>query len=61
MKGLMYGGPGKRSWADVPDPGVQDPRDAVIRIEDVELPGPVRVHVNGTRPDPEEPWLAVVQ
>ena len=33
MKALVYYGPGKRSWEDVPDPEVTDPEDAVVRVD----------------------------
>ena len=33
MKALVYYGPGKRSWEDVPDPVVRDPEDAVVRVD----------------------------
>ena len=33
MKALVYYGPGKRSWEDMPDPQVQDPDDAVVRVD----------------------------
>src|SRR5689334_1630682 len=33
MKALVYYGPGKRSWEDVPDPQVRDPEDAVVRVD----------------------------
>jgi alcohol dehydrogenase len=33
MKALVYYGPGKRSWEDVPDPRVQDAEDAVVRVD----------------------------
>ncbi len=39
MKGLVYGGPGVRSWTDVPDARIQDPRDAVIRVDAVTITG----------------------
>lgn len=32
MKALVYHGPGRRSWEDVPDPELVDPTDAVVRI-----------------------------
>jgi alcohol dehydrogenase len=32
MKALVYGGPGARTWTDVPDPVIQDPTDVVVRI-----------------------------
>ncbi len=33
MKGLIYEGPGRRSWATKPDPAIQDPTDVIVRIE----------------------------
>ena len=33
MKGLVYHGPGKRSWDTVPDPTIEVPTDAVVRID----------------------------
>ena len=33
MKALVYYGPGKRSWQDVPDPAITDPEDAVVRVD----------------------------
>jgi alcohol dehydrogenase len=33
MKALVYYGPGKRSWEDVPDPVVQDAEDVVVRVD----------------------------
>jgi alcohol dehydrogenase len=33
MGALVYYGPGKRSWEDVPDPRIQDPEDAVVRVD----------------------------
>ena len=33
MKALVYYGPGKRAWEDVPDPEVTDPEDAVVRVD----------------------------
>jgi len=32
MKALVYHGPGKRSWDEVPKPGIQAPTDAIVRI-----------------------------
>jgi alcohol dehydrogenase len=39
MKGLVYDGAGQRTWTEVPDAHVRDPRDAVIRIEAVTICG----------------------
>ena len=33
MKALVYHGPGKRAWEDVPDPAIQAPTDAIVRID----------------------------
>ena len=33
MKALVYYGPGKRSWDEVPDPVITDPEDAVVRVD----------------------------
>jgi alcohol dehydrogenase len=32
MKALVYHGPGKRAWDDVPSPAIQQPTDAIVRI-----------------------------
>ncbi|MGZ6792164.1 MAG: alcohol dehydrogenase catalytic domain-containing protein, partial [Mycobacteriales bacterium] len=39
MKALVYHGPGKHSWESVPDPTVQDDRDAVVRVDAVTICG----------------------
>ncbi|MEU8820536.1 zinc-binding dehydrogenase [Actinoplanes sp. NPDC048796] len=46
MKGLVYGGPGTRSWTEVPDPRIQDPKDAIIRIDAVTTCG-TDLHILG--------------
>ena len=46
MKALVYGGPGKKSWTDVPDAVVRDPRDAVIRVDAVTICG-TDLHILG--------------
>jgi len=33
MKALVYHGPGQRSWDEVPDPTIQEPTDAIVRID----------------------------
>jgi alcohol dehydrogenase len=33
MKALVYHGPGKKSWEDVPDPLIRDATDAIVRVE----------------------------
>jgi alcohol dehydrogenase len=39
MKALVYGGPGQRTWTDVGDPKIVDPRDAIIRVDAVTICG----------------------
>jgi len=46
MKGLVYGGPGQRTWTDIPDAQIQDPRDAVIRVDAVTICG-TDLHILG--------------
>jgi alcohol dehydrogenase len=46
MKALVFGGPGQRSWSDVPDPTIQDPTDAVIRVDTVTICG-TDLHILG--------------
>src|SRR5215212_2097695 len=33
MKALVYHGPGRRDWEEVPDPAIEEPTDAIVRIE----------------------------
>jgi alcohol dehydrogenase len=46
MKALVFNGPGAKSWTDVPDPTVTDPRDAVIRVDAVTICG-TDLHILG--------------
>ena len=39
MLALVYDGPGSRVWKDVPDPVIQDPGDAVVRVDAVTICG----------------------
>lgn len=39
VRALVYGGPGKRSWDEVPDPQVVNPTDAIIRVDAVTICG----------------------
>jgi alcohol dehydrogenase len=39
MKALVYHGPGERSWEDVPEPALEAPTDAVIRVDSVTICG----------------------
>lgn len=33
MKALVYGGPGKKSWLEVPDPVIKNPSDVIVRLD----------------------------
>ncbi|MDF5754350.1 alcohol dehydrogenase catalytic domain-containing protein [Spongiactinospora sp. TRM90649] len=46
MKALVYEGPGEKSWTEVPDPGIIDPADAVIRVDTVTICG-TDLHILG--------------
>ncbi|TCO20309.1 alcohol dehydrogenase [Kribbella steppae] len=39
MKALVYNGPGQRSWRDMPDPVIEDPEDAIVRVDAVTICG----------------------
>jgi alcohol dehydrogenase len=46
MKALVYGGPGQKSWTEVPDPTITDPRDAIIEVDAVTICG-TDLHILG--------------
>src|SRR5579864_778868 len=39
MKALVYQGPGKRAWETVPDPKIQTPTDAIVKIDTATICG----------------------
>ncbi|WP_091467007.1 zinc-dependent alcohol dehydrogenase family protein [Paenarthrobacter nitroguajacolicus] len=39
MKALVYGGPGEKSWTDVPDPVILQTTDAIVRIDTTTICG----------------------
>jgi alcohol dehydrogenase len=39
MKGLVYHGPGSKSWDEVPDPGIVDPSDIVVQVDTATICG----------------------
>ena len=39
MKALVYHGPGDKAWEEVPDPQIQDPTDAVVKVETTTICG----------------------
>ncbi|MGC1214553.1 MAG: zinc-dependent alcohol dehydrogenase family protein [Micromonospora sp.] len=46
MKALVYGGPGEKSWSEIPDPTIAAPRDAIIRVDAVTICG-TDLHILG--------------
>jgi alcohol dehydrogenase len=46
MRGLVYDGPGARSWTEIPDPAITDPKDAIIRVDAVTICG-TDLHILG--------------
>ncbi|GAA3871018.1 zinc-dependent alcohol dehydrogenase family protein [Leifsonia kafniensis] len=39
MKALVYGGPGVKSWTDVPDPVIVNPTDAIVQVDTTTICG----------------------
>ncbi|MFE1907912.1 zinc-dependent alcohol dehydrogenase family protein [Streptomyces gardneri] len=39
MKALVFQGPGRIAWQDVPDPAIGDPADAIVRVDAVTICG----------------------
>jgi alcohol dehydrogenase len=39
MKALVYGGPGNKSWTDVPDPVIENPTDAIVQLDTTTICG----------------------
>jgi len=39
MKAMVYHGPGRKSWEEVPDARVQEPTDAVVRVDTTTICG----------------------
>ena len=39
MKALVYGGPGKKSWQDVPEPQITHPTDVIVRVDTTTICG----------------------
>jgi alcohol dehydrogenase len=54
MKGLVYHGPGQSSWEDLPDPGIEEATDAIVRVDVVTICGTdlhiLKGHVPEVRP-----------
>ncbi|GGZ98228.1 zinc-dependent alcohol dehydrogenase family protein [Streptomyces echinoruber] len=39
MKGYVFRGPGQSAWEEVPDPGLREPTDAIVRVDAVTICG----------------------
>ena len=39
MKALVYHGPGRKAWEEVPDPRIKDPNDVIVRVETTTICG----------------------
>jgi alcohol dehydrogenase len=39
MKAMVFGGPGNKSWTDVPDPDIQNPGDAIVKVDTTTICG----------------------
>jgi alcohol dehydrogenase len=39
MKAIVYGGPGQKSWTEVPDPRIQNPSDAIVQVDTTTICG----------------------
>ena len=57
MRALVYHGPGRRSWEDVPDPVIQDAEDVVVRVDAVTICGTDLHILKGDVPTAEPPRI----
>ncbi|MGX1881591.1 alcohol dehydrogenase catalytic domain-containing protein [Streptomyces sp. NPDC055287] len=53
MKALVFQGPGKTSWQEVPDPDIKDAADAVVRVDAVTICGTDLHIIKGDVPEVE--------
>ena len=53
MKALVYGGPGRKSWNDVPLPSLRDPEDVIVRVDAVTICGTDLHILKGDLPEVE--------
>ncbi|MDJ0383538.1 zinc-dependent alcohol dehydrogenase family protein [Streptomyces sp. G-G2] len=53
MKALVFHGPGQISWEDVPDPGIKDAADTIVRVDAVTICGTDLHIVKGDVPEVE--------
>ena len=50
MKAIVYHGPGKKAWEEVPDPVIVDDTDAIVRVDAVTICGTDLHILNGDVP-----------
>jgi alcohol dehydrogenase len=53
MKAFVFHGPGRSAWEDVADPDVQDPADAIVRVDAVTICGTDLHILKGDLPEVE--------
>ena len=53
VKALVYHGPGEKAWEEVPNPRIEDPADAIVRIETTTICGTDLHILNGDVPSVE--------
>ena len=53
MKALVYRGPGMRSWEEVPDARIEEPTDAIVRVDAVTIGGTDLHILKGDVPETE--------
>ncbi|MCX4631311.1 zinc-dependent alcohol dehydrogenase family protein [Streptomyces sp. NBC_01443] len=51
MKALVFQGPGRTAWQEVPDPGLKDPADVIVRVDAVTICGTDLHIVKGDLPE----------
>ncbi|MGW7459464.1 alcohol dehydrogenase catalytic domain-containing protein [Streptomyces sp. NPDC054797] len=51
MKALVFQGPGRIAWQDVPDPGIKDAADVIVRVDAVTICGTDLHIVKGDVPE----------
>ncbi|MFC5034088.1 alcohol dehydrogenase catalytic domain-containing protein [Streptomyces sp. So13.3] len=51
MKAFVFHGPGQSAWHDVPDPGIQDAADVIVRVDAVTICGTDLHILKGDVPD----------
>ena len=51
MKALVFQGPGRTAWQDVPEPAIKDAADAIVRVDAVTICGTDLHIVKGDVPE----------